>query len=56
MNKRHQKLLADAGLGIKHDGIVLVKSGVTGAQALEQFTKLLVKDTKLKFFNRKGKK
>jgi hypothetical protein len=30
MLKRHQKLLAEAGLEIKFDGIVLTKASVTG--------------------------
>jgi len=43
MNERIQELLAKAGLGIRHDGIVLTRIG-TGSEALGKFAELIVGD------------
>lgn len=41
MNKRIEKIAADCGLAIRHDGIVLTKN-VNAAEAFERFAETLV--------------
>ena len=43
MNKQLEQLAEQAGLGVKHNGIVLTKN-VNAAEALENFAELIVRE------------
>lgn len=50
MNEQMKQILNNSGLDIRHGGIVLAKN-ITGEEALEKFSELIVKHILLKIEN-----